>query len=225
MTDGAGNSSPPPYTFPNVGDVTAITVNVTPVGLSSSASVSRVEFISFDETTVTVNPASVPASPYSATVTAVGELWAYVAGKAILSDGNTCSIYFGFFTPPVPTYSISGRFFNDVNQDTKSVWESNYTGGFTVSSSSGVITTNPWGIYQISGLLTAKQPTTIQFSGLSAGWDFTYPTSPITVSVGTTCYYPANSEGKCSVGDAGPGGNCTSSSHAGCSGDITNLNV
>ncbi|MBI2613413.1 MAG: hypothetical protein HYW62_01450 [Candidatus Levybacteria bacterium] len=106
---------------------------------------------------------------------------------------------------PIPTYSISGKIFNDVNSDTKSIGDSNYTGAIAItrlpasgSYSSPVGTGN----YSFNSLPSGQYA--ITYSGLPAGYSFTYPTTPgnsLIVNVGAGCSVPITSEASCSSGN------------------------
>ncbi len=115
-----------------------------------------------------------------------------------------------------PAYSISGKLFNDTNEDTKSAGESNYAGTITITAinnttgisypvtvSGGNYTTDTGGVKKLPG-----GQYTIDFSSLPSSYRFTYPgiTVPpsghsLIVNVGTSCSFPLSSEASCSSED------------------------
>lgn len=113
-------------------------------------------------------------------------------------------------TPTLPpTYTIRGNVFNDTNKNRiKDAGESNYTGGVSISASSGTVTNNANGSYVISNLTAGRY--TISYSSLPAGYKLVYPVNgpppSFSVVVGSGC----------SV-DGTTGASCTS-------GNVTNLN-
>lgn len=133
-----------------------------------------------------------------------------------LPNGSACTnnsqCFSGYCNPTTgrcqtpPTYSISGKIFNDVNSDTKSVGDSNYTGAFSVSLTGGTVSyPAPAGNYLISSLPSGQY--TVTFGGLAGNYRFTYPPNnlgySLTVNVGTSCSFPITSEASCSLGTSG----------------------
>lgn len=106
-------------------------------------------------------------------------------------------------TPLPAIYSISGKMFSDANENGKSGGDSNYTGTFSVSSTTGTVTyPAPSGSYLINNLPAGSD--TVTFSGLSPGYRFTYPNTPgnsLIVNAGAGCSYPGTSEASCSLGN------------------------
>lgn len=126
--------------------------------------------------------------------------------------------------PPTPTsglfYTISGKIFNDANEDGKSLGDTNYTGAVTVARSPALgAYTNPAGTGNYSFANLPAGQYTLTFSGLPAGSRFTYPNTPgnsLIVNVGpSSCSCPATSEAACTAGTCNVGG----------SDNITNLNA
>ena len=234
----------------NIGGTATINASVTS-GLGGSATINQMRFGSYQTTIATVNPASDSSSPYSTTVTAVAAGPTAVWATADLSDGRTCQSTGTTDTditvaaptltpiptitptitptPPPSVFSISGKIFNDANVDTKSAGDSPYTTtSVTVTMFNNGTGTNyiansstSNGTYSSTLVLPAGQYA-VTFSGLAAGDSFTYPSSSLIVNVGSPCIYPVTSESICASGDTG--NNCTSSG-AGCSGSISNLNA
>jgi hypothetical protein len=112
---------------------------------------------------------------------------------------------------PTPTinpgpFSISGKIFQDTNKNGKSnVGEPNYTNAITISvknnsTSTSYAVTSGSGNYTTNNNLPAGQYT-VTFSGLLSGWRFTYPPSPLIVTVGTGCSVPVTSDASCVSGN------------------------
>jgi hypothetical protein len=175
-----------------------ITASVTS-GLGS-ATVSQMAFGSYNTSIATVNPTIDSLSPYSTSITAVAEGNAAVWATATLSDGRICQTT-GATDTNISTnslYSISGRIFNDPanTQSSTGAETSIYRESFTITSvlnstgtsvgtvAKATVPGDP-GSYTINGLSAGEYR--IKFSGLPAGYDFTYPQTPentLIVSVG-----------------------------------------
>ncbi len=102
-----------------------------------------------------------------------------------------------------PTYTISGNIFNDTNKNRiKDSTESNYlkAPNISISPDRGIITTNPNGTYNISGIYAGTYTVSYGSIPISEGYVMIHPKPPsFQVKVGAGCL----------VTDPSTGGTCT----------------
>jgi hypothetical protein len=109
-----------------------------------------------------------------------------------------------------PGNLIVGNVFIDANNDRlKDSSEYNYNGSITITSTSGVVTTNTTGKYSVSNLPDGTY--TVSFTSLPASYRMTYPLNgpppSFTVTVGPSCAVDGTTGGQCNI-----------------NGDVVNLN-